>query len=226
MGSFLLRSDGKTVLVDTGLGLDTHGLEPVATGLLMKDMQSKGVRPGDVDMVIITHLHRDHVGWNFMKDGDGFRPTFPNARYWIPEADWKIFTRRTGMSAFSYIKEQVSPLEDLGLLELMEGEQVLTSEISALPTPGHTPGHTSVLIASQGERAVITGDALHIPAQLQETHWSPRADSKPEQSAESRRKLVERIERDNALLVSGHFAAPGYGRIMRLKGRRYWQALG
>jgi glyoxylase-like metal-dependent hydrolase (beta-lactamase superfamily II) len=225
MGCFLLRSDGKTVLVDTGLGLKSYDLDALETGLLHDEFRAKGINPDDVDMVMITHLHRDHVGWNFTPDGDGWRPTFPNAKYYVPETDWRIFTRRAGMERFSYIREQVLPLEELGLLELMDGEQVLTSELTAMPTPGHTPGHTSLLISSSGEKAIVVGDASHVPAQAQETHWSPRADSKPDVSAETRKKLMDRIEADNAVLVSGHYPAPGYGRLIRLEGRRYWKAL-
>lgn len=225
IGSFLLRSDGKAVLVDTGLGRSSRGLEEAVGGLLQKDMKSKGVRLDEIDMVVTTHLHRDHVGWNLVWDGDVCRPTFPNARYLVPKADWDVFTRRAGMDMFSYIADQVLPLERLGVLELVEGEQALTSELTALPTPGHTPGHTSVIISSQGERGVILGDVAHIPVQAQETDWSPRADTNPDLSRVTRRELMERMEIDGSLVVSGHFPAPGYGRLIRLKGRRYWRAL-
>ncbi len=225
MGSFLVRSDGKTVLVDTGLGKDAQGLEPLETGNLMDEFNKHGIANSEVDVVFITHLHRDHVGWNFSSQNGEMRLTFPNAKYLVPKADWDIFTRRAGMSMFSYIKDQVIPLQDAGVLELIEGERALTSELTTLPTPGHTPGHTSVLIASQGERAVLVGDATHIPAQIQQTDWSPRADSDGEQSAKTRRDLMDRIEDDDALLVSGHDPAPGYGRLVRLEGRRYWRAL-
>jgi glyoxylase-like metal-dependent hydrolase (beta-lactamase superfamily II) len=223
LGSFLLRTNGKTVLVDTGLGVSSRGFQEVVWGLLLKDMEAKGISRDDIDMVVITHLHGDHVGWNIEWDGDSYRPTFPNARYWVPKADWDVYTRRGGM--FSHMKEQVIPLETLGLLELIEGEQTLTSELTALPTPGHTPGHTSILIASQGERAVILGDVAHLPAQAQETDWSPRPDVDPEKSSTTRRDLMDRMERDGSLVIGGHFPAPGYGRLVRLRGRRYWQAL-
>ena len=225
IGSFLLRSDGKAILVDTGLGQSSRGLEEAVSGLLQKDMKSKGVRLDEVDMVVMTHLHRDHVGWNLVWDGDVCRPTFPNARYWAPKADWDLFTRRAGMDMFSYIGDQVLPLERLGVLEIFEGEQALTSELTVLPTPGHTPGHTSVLISSQGERGVILGDLAHIPVQVQETDWSPRADTNPDLSRVTRREMMERMEIDGSLVVSGHFRAPGYGRLIRLEGRRYWRGL-
>lgn len=224
MGSFLLRSEGKTILVDTGLGPSAEGFEGAVSGLLPNAIINGGIALEDVDMVVITHLHRDHVGWNFTQGDEGFKPTFPNARYYVPKADWDIYTKRAGMSAFSYIKEQVTPLQDLGVLELIEGEQSLTSDLSALPTPGHTPGHTSYLVASRGERAIILGDAIHTQAQLQRTDWSPRADIDADQSSKTRSALVERIESENSYVASGHFPAPGFGRIVRVEGRRYWQA--
>ena len=225
VGSFLLRSEGKTVLIDTGLGGADWGLQGAVFGLLLDDMRGKGVGVEDIDEVVITHLHRDHVGWNLVHDEGDVRPTFPNARYRIPKADWDIFTRRDGMAAFEYIREQVTPLKDLGVLDLMEGEQAVTGELTALPAPGHTPGHTCVRISSRGERGVILGDAAHHQAQAQETDWSPRADTDPDVSRATRRELMDRIERDGAVAASGHFPASGFGRLVRLKGRRYWQAL-
>lgn len=242
LGCFLLRSEGKTLLIDTGLGIDTGHLDTLDKGLLLTDMQAKGISRSEVDIVGITHLHIDHVGWNFMYGDDNAKtenhsastseversgepqPTFVNARYWVNNADWRVFTRGA-LRKHPYIPAQVLPLQEQGILELFEGERELTGEVSTLPTPGHTPGHTSFLISSQGERAVITGDAIHSRAQAQEAHWSPRADSKPDVSAESRKKLLERIESDNALLISGHFPAPGFGTLVRMEGRRYWQAL-
>ena len=237
LGCFLLRSEGKTLLIDTGLGIDTGHLETLDKGKLLTDMQGKGISRDEVDIVGITHLHIDHVGWNFLYDDDGGdeqdseversgkpQATFAKARYWVNNADWRVFTRGA-LRKRPYIPAQVLPLQGQGILELFEGEQQMTDEITTLPTPGHTPGHTSFLISSQGERAVITGDAIHSRAQTQETHWSPRADSKPDISAESRKNLLERIESDNAMLISGHFPAPGFGKLVRLEGRRYWQAI-
>ena len=237
LGCFLLRSEGKTILIDTGLGLDTGHLETLDKGKLLDDIQSKGISRDEVDVVGITHLHIDHVGWNFIYDDNGIdgqgseversgepRATFANARYWVANADWRVFTRGA-LRKRPYIPAQVLPLQDQGILELFDGERQITGEVSTLPTPGHTPGHTSFLVASQGERAVITGDAIHSRAQTQKTHWSPRADSKPDVSAESRKNLLERIENDDAMLISGHFPAPGFGTLVRMEGRRYWQAV-
>ena len=127
------------------------------------------------------------------------------------------------MSMFAYIREQVMPLMDMGLLELVDGEQPITDHVTALPTPGHTPGHMSALITSAGESAVVLGDAAHVPVQAHHTDWSPRADTNPKLSAQNRAALFERMERDHSLVVSGHFPAPGFGRLARVSGRRYWQ---
>ena len=107
------------------------------------------------------------------------------------------------------------PLEELGVLELFEGEVALTSEVVTLPTPGHTPGHTSLRISSAGETAVIAGDATHIPLQAHETDWYPRADRDPVLSTQSRHALMDRVESEDGLLIAGHYPAPGFGRLAR-----------
>lgn len=229
LGCFIIRSGGKTILIDTGLGAAANALDTLESGTLLADMERKGIDRQAVDIVAITHLHIDHVGWNFLPQDDGAEdgaaptPAFPNARYWVNAADWRVFTRGA-LGKMEYVGAQVRPLEEQGILELFDGERPLTPEVSALPTPGHTPGHTSYLVASAGQRAVITGDAIHVQAQAQETHWSPRADSKPDVSAETRAALLDRIERDGAALISGHFPAPGFGVLARMQGRRYWRA--
>ena len=227
VGSFVVRVGDHATLIDTGLGEGDHPFENSEWGLLAGDLAAKGVSPNEIDAVFITHLHRDHVGWNIVPDPDGGdpKPYFPNARYYIPRADWRVFTRRAGMSMFAYVREQVMPLMDMGLLELVDGEQPISDHVTALPTPGHTPGHMSALITSDGESAVVLGDAAHVPVQAHHTDWSPRADSNPKQSAENRAALFERMERDHSLVVSGHFPAPGFGRLARVEGRRYWRAV-
>ncbi len=223
MGSFLVTSGTQTVLVDTGLGPGNRGLHAATYGRLMDDITAAGASPEDIDIVAATHVHPDHVGWNLALDGGRPRATFPRARYWVPKADWTDHSQRAEPA--SYFQEQVLALEDLGLIEFIEGEQALTSEITALPTPGHTPGHTSFLVSSQGEHAIIIGDAAHTPVQVHETSWSPRADADSRLSSATRQALMARIEGDGAVLVSGHFPAPGFGRLVRLQGRRYWRAL-
>src|SRR5439155_5992898 len=98
--------------------------------------------------------------------------------------------------------------------------------MSAWPTPGHKPGHVSILVTSGGERALVLGDAAHNPAQIAEPDWVSRADMDPDLTRQTRRALVERLEREEILVAAGHFQAPGFGRIVRLDGRRYWKGLG
>ena len=227
IGSFVIRVGGRAALVDTGLGEGDHPFDNSEWGLLAADLAAKGISPGEIDDVIITHLHRDHVGWNIVERDGAPSPYFPNARYHVPKADWDIFTRRAGMSAFAYIREQVTPLMDMGLLDLIggEGETAIADGVSALPTPGHTPGHVSVLVHSAGESAVVLGDAAHVPVQAHHTDWSPRADTNPDLSRQTRAALFDRMERERSLVVSGHFPTPGFGKLARTEGRRYWRAL-
>jgi glyoxylase-like metal-dependent hydrolase (beta-lactamase superfamily II) len=226
LGSYLIRSDGRTVLVDTGLGPRPADAPDVPWGRLLHDFQAKGVRPEEVDMVVMTHLHRDHVGWNLLPQDGRWVPTFPNARYWASARDWEVCHQPDVQPArFPNAPTCVWPLADLGLVELMHGEYRLTRDLTAVPTPGHTPGHVSILITSGGERALVLGDAAHSPVQLQEPDWVSRADMDPELTRQTRRALLDRLEREEIIVAAGHFEAPGFGRIVRLEGRRYWRGL-
>jgi glyoxylase-like metal-dependent hydrolase (beta-lactamase superfamily II) len=211
--------------VDTGLGPDKQEPRDVEFGHLLEEFRKKGISLDEVDMVVMTHVHRDHVGWNLVRDGNSLRPTFPRARYWAPRADWQALQGPEGMRMFPHVRDQVFMLDTLGLLELMEGEQSLTAEITALPTPGHTPGHTSLLVSSGGERCLVLGDAAHHPVQVQEVGWSPFFDVDPAHAAATRRSLIERVEREGLLMAAGHFPAPGFGRVVRVGTRRRWNPL-
>jgi glyoxylase-like metal-dependent hydrolase (beta-lactamase superfamily II) len=225
IGSFLVRSDGRTILVDTGMGPKPDRASPHVYGELLDDMRDKAVAPEDVDMVVLTHLHRDHVGWNLRWDGDRCQPTFPRARYWLGEKDWEFFKADDAWQRFPTTPTCVLPLEELGLMELMVDNYSITSEITALLTPGHTPGHMSFLITSKGEKGLILGDAAHIPLQTHEMDWSSMGDEDPELANATRHSLFERLELEGILIAAGHFPAPGFGKLARLEGRRYWQPL-
>ena len=107
----------------------------------------------------------------------------------------------------------------------MEGEHVLTSELTMLPTPGHTPGHMSIAISSQGEQGLVLGDVLHNTVQIENTDWVSRADIDPDTTRVTRRNMMDRLERDGIPVAAVHLASPGFGRIVRTEGRRYWQAI-
>ena len=218
---YAVRSSGRTLLIDTGFGPGPFERLGGVTGKLLPNMQAKGVDPDDVDTVIFTHLHLDHVGWS-VRDG---RPLFAKARYLAPEADWEAFTADDQAAQNPHIAAQIQPLHTLGLLDLVSGEQEITPELSLLPTPGHTPGHQSIVISSGGERAFILGDVSHHPAQLQETDWNAGADMDGPKAAATRKTIAERLEADGSLVAACHYPEPGLGHIVRVGGKRVFRAL-
>ena len=217
-GCYAVRSEGKTILVDTGLGPGPHEFLRGATGNLIDDMKSKGVAPDDVDVVLHTHLHPDHVGWNMSGDA----PTFPNARYYAPQADWDFFN--SALAANPQM-EQVVPLNEMGRLELYDGEITITSEVTTLATPGHTPGHCSVLVNSGGEKALIAGDLTHHPAQVDRPEWSPAFDLDAVLASATRKKMMDGLVEEGHIAAFCHFPGEGFGRIVESNGKRVFQAL-
>jgi glyoxylase-like metal-dependent hydrolase (beta-lactamase superfamily II) len=213
---FLIRSAGQNVLVDTGLGPGSG--DGGQGGNLQAALRDAGVGPADVNIVIFTHLHYDHTGWAVV---DG-KPLFSNARYLVPEADWK----QLGNSAALFAEEAaLKPAQDAGKVELVSGEKSVTPEITLLPTPGHTPGHQSVIIVSAGQRAIVLGDVFNHPAQANELLWNAGFDFDQSQAPETRRRVMERLEQDGSIVASGHYPAPGFGRLVREDGRRIYRTL-
>ena len=141
-GSVAVRSGGKLVIVDTGAG--------PPNGALMDDMASKGVDREAVDLVVLTHLHPDHVGWNINNDGASPVPAFPKARYVFHKDDWEAFRppRDSEIFGLTFWEETLAPLEAAGVIEPLSGEHSITSEIKAILTPGHTPGSMSLSLTS------------------------------------------------------------------------------
>jgi glyoxylase-like metal-dependent hydrolase (beta-lactamase superfamily II) len=217
-GCFILRSGGETILVDTGFGPDLPGRLP-------EDLVSKGIDPTEITIVAITHLHADHVGWNITTvEGNG-KLTFPRARYLVAKQDWDHFRKPEVSKQAHYVESQVLPLEKHGVLSLMDGETKLTDHITMVPTPGHTPGHMSVAITSQGKRGFITGDVINFPFQAQETGWALAFDVDSKAAQRTRETVLEQLELEGTIVGAGHFLAPSFGRFLRSGNRRYWQAL-
>ncbi len=224
ISSFLLRSGGKTVLVDTGIGAKDRAWFP--NGRLPDAIAEAGVRLDEIDIVLATHMHIDHVGWHTTKQGDAFVPTFPKATCVFDRKEWEYWTDPAVANApgNEHIVDCVLPLRDATKIDLVEGEHHVTDEITLLPTPGHSPSHISVAIVSAGEAAVIIGDVCHHPAQVTEG-WSPIFDMNPALAQQSRAKLLQKIEDERMTVIAGHFAHPGIGRIVRVEGRRHWRAM-
>ena len=209
-GSCVIRSEGKVILVDTGDG--------PPDGNLIRDMTDKGINPGEIDLVIITHLHGDHVGWNLTDN----RATFSNAQYLISKVDWEYWTN---LGTEPHVREQVLPLEDMGILDLIEDEYIITDELTTVSTPVHTPVHFSISIYSSGEKGFILGDVAHSPSQAQYTHWNPTLDVDPNLAYNTRKKIFARLENEGTLVSAGHFPDTGFGRLIRESHRRYWQVI-
>ena len=225
IGCYLLRSQGRTILIDTGYGEGPIESIGGRRGELMGDLAAKGVSPEEVDTVFISHLHSDHVGWNVVERHGELAPAFPNARYLAHQADLDHFRRPEVQAAlpFPFMDRCVESIVEMGLFDALSEDTDLTSEVRALHTPGHTPGHMSVLVRSQGEAALIQGDVLVHPAQVTEDDWSCIFDYDWPLSTETRRKMLADVEAQGTPVISCHFPAPGFGTVRRKEGRRYWQ---
>lgn len=223
---YLVRSEGKTILVDSGLGNRRRPGFP--RGHLDETLRAAGIDPGEVDIVLNTHLHIDHVGWNTVDDEDGKRRIFfPNARFVFQQQEWDYWMQPGFLEqpGNAHLVECVQPLKDAGRVELVSHETAVDRHLTFVPTPGHTPGHVAIGITSSDERAVITGDASHHPVQLVHPDWSPSADVDPVQSAKTRDRLFDWAIDEQRTWIAGHWDHPGMGRLVRLDGKRVFQAL-
>ena len=215
--AWLLRSQGRTILVDTG-----HGPGGQLLNLLSKD----GISLQDIDTVVITHFHGDHVGWTVTLAGDKPTATFPKARYLLPKGDWDYFTKPDVLQGEEVVRNKVVPLKELGCMELIDGDHALTSELTTLSTPGHTPGHNSILVSSQGEKALMAGDLFHGSVQVPEPDWCATFDMDKPVARKTRHALFDRLEQEGFTVCVGHLlVGNNIGKIVRLQGKRYWQAL-
>ena len=223
-GGFLVRSSGKTILIDTGTGAAGIPALGVGPGSMMQELSALGVRPEEIDTVFLTHAHPDHVAWNLNSSG---KPTFSKARYLLSQIDWDAFhtAEVQAIFPFPYVAETLTPLRELGVLDLMSGETRVTAEITAISTPGHTPGHMSLLVSSAGEKGVILGDALHSPGQITNPGWKFGFDMDPDTAVASRSALLDRIEAEGLVIAQCHLPRPGFGRVVRLEGKRWFQPL-
>ena len=225
IGCYLVRSESQTILIDTGYGEGPIEAIGGRKGELMDDLTAKGIKPEEVNTVFISHLHSDHVGWNVVERDGTLEPTFPNARYVAHQWDLDHFRRPDvqAASTFPFMDRCVESIVGMGLFDALTEDTSLTGEVRALHTPGHTPGHMSILVSSQGQEALIQGDVLVHPAQVTEDDWNCHFDFDWPLSTDTRRKMLEDIETKGTPVVSCHFPAPGFGMVVRREGRRYWQ---
>ena len=231
LNCLLLESDGKTVLIETGQGnkdfeiTRRRGWEP-DHGKLIDDLARNGVQPADVDIVINTHLHNDHTGWNTVSDGNGdLAVTFPNARYYIQRGEWEEAMHPNERTRATYLPENLLPVEAAGQIEFIDGETQVTSDITVIETPGHTAAHASVVIANGGESAVYLGDMIQHQVQLERVAWLSAFDVLPLVNLETKKRLIAEAIKNRSLLVAVHNPFPGVGRLSAgERGRNAWTA--
>ena len=223
--ALIVDTPSARIMVDTCLGNDKQGrMAPIWNDRhepFLERMAEAGYPASSIDMVMCTHLHVDHVGWNTMlKDGE-WVPTFPQARYLMarPEFEhWRFQSENEEQLAV--FADSVKPVFDAGLVDLVEMNHRLCDEVSLVPTVGHTPGHVSVRISSKGEEALITGDFIHHPCQFARPDWASSADVDSTGSTATRERMFENLAETSVLVIGTHFAAPTAGYVKR-EGKAY-----
>ncbi len=222
-----VKTGEQTVLVDTGAG----SLAPTS-GRLVPNLGAAGISPEEIDTVVLSHGHLDHIGGNMGSTGE---PAFSNARYVMWKDEWEFWTSEpdlSGMEVDDHIKEllvtgardNLLPIRDR--LDLVDREGEILPGIHAVPAPGHTPGHMAVLISSGGQELLCIADAALHPVHLDQPGWYSLFDLSPEEAVASRRRLMDRAAADKALVFAFHFPFPGLGHVVKAGEGWAWEAVG
>jgi len=231
MHSWMLRNDRHVILIDTGCGNGKERARPLFERFHMLDkpyldrLAAAGVRPEDVTLVICTHLHIDHVGWNTRLQDGRWVPTFPNARYLFGRREFAHWSEGgAGLAALPengpVIEDSVRPVVEAGLAELVDDETEGLPGISVQAAPGHTEGQLAVIVRDGRRRYLFSGDSLHQPMQVYRPHWNSRFCEDAARARETRRGLLEFCVEEEALLLPAHFGAP-HGGFVRRSGADY-----
>jgi glyoxylase-like metal-dependent hydrolase (beta-lactamase superfamily II) len=218
--ALVVETPRRRIVVDTCLGNDKENRRIPSWNRLqtsfLGDLAAAGYPRETIDTVVCTHLHVDHVGWNTMLVEGRWVPTFPRARYLMGRVEYRHWTtqhEREDMAAV--LADSVTPVWEAGLVDLIETDYRICDEISLVPTPGHTPGHVSLRIASDGEEALITGDFMHHPCQIARPDWSSTADSDPAAARQTREGMLTLLADSSILVIGTHFAGRTAGRVVR-----------
>ncbi len=210
----LVQSDSHRVLIDTG-----GGALSTTTGRLRQSLLTTGIRPEDIDTVVLTHAHSDHSGGNVGPDG---RPAFPASRFKIARAEWEFWTGAPDLSKLrvpAHIQKVLAnvgrdyllPIQDQ--VDFVEPGEEIAPGIRAIDTSGHTPGHMAIDVASRGEHLLYVSDAILHPIHIEEPEWNAAVDIHPEKAAKARRELLELATSETALVHGFHFPFPGLGHV-------------
>jgi glyoxylase-like metal-dependent hydrolase (beta-lactamase superfamily II) len=226
-GAFLIRTQEVDILVDCGLGPDPVGYFPGLRGGLLARIEHAGSSADRIGIVLFTHLHVDHVGWATKPDG---MPLFPRARYLVGGAEWAHWSRLGDHAGLPHhvaaVRRSILPLAQAGLLHPMQAEAQIAPGIKLLPTPGHTPGHQSILVKGAHRTLLIAGDLWHNPAQVAVPCWGHRADMDRSAAMRIRTAVAERASREGWIIGAGHFVeAAAFGRIRQVPGSLSFEPL-
>lgn len=220
MQALLVRTRRHTLLIDACVG--DHKPRParpfwhmLRLDNFVPQLTAHGVAPEQVDYVMCTHLHWDHVGWNTRLRDGRWVPTFPNARYIFGEVEWRAWQALHAKEAQAHVVDSILPVIEAQQAEFVAMDFALDDEVWLEPTPGHTPGHVSIHLASRGVHAVIAGDCMHSPVQCLEPHWAMRADFDSVRAVATRKAFLDRYCDSAALVCVPHFPLPSAGRIVR-----------
>jgi glyoxylase-like metal-dependent hydrolase (beta-lactamase superfamily II) len=231
LGCFLLRGPMGVVLVDAGIGPGPVPYLGDVGGCLMTALASLGVTPADVDAVLFTHLHFDHVGWACVPDAQGRPcPAFPRARYVVGASEW-AFWSGGAKGVLAHHREAyaraIQPLADAGALAVVADGSSPVAGLTYAPMPGNTPGHQGLRVESGGARALFAADLCHCPAQVAAPLWSHRSDVDPEAGRRSRLDVFAACAQDDTLLAFGHFPrGADLGHVRRAQTGWRWEPLG
>jgi glyoxylase-like metal-dependent hydrolase (beta-lactamase superfamily II) len=222
--SILVESRGKRIVVDTCYGNDrNHVFPPKLSTDYLERLTLAGFAPSDVDFVLCTHLHPDHIGWNTRLVDGKWTPTFPNARYLVGHSEYDHWMHEGEKDHSSF--DCIEPVLAAGLLDFVEADNAITEEVHIQATPGHTPGHVSVAIHSGTKRALISGDMIHHPVQVLEQEWSCVADRDPAHAISTRIQVLEGLANAGAILIGTHFRNPAAGKVQRNGSGWVWEPL-
>jgi glyoxylase-like metal-dependent hydrolase (beta-lactamase superfamily II) len=220
--SYIVRTPHHTILIDSCVG--NHKPRPtrpfwnmLASDRYEKNLAAAGFGVGDIDYVMCTHLHTDHVGWNTRLDNGRWVPTFPDARYLFAERELEHWTakEKEDPSGHPWITDSVLPIVHAKRAELVRSDHRLNELVALVPTPGHTIDHFSVQAGKPGQDAFFTGDMIHSPLQARYPDLLMRADYDGKQACVTRRQMLERFCDSSTLMCMAHFVSPSMGRIAR-----------
>ncbi|MDA8252345.1 MAG: MBL fold metallo-hydrolase [Rhodospirillales bacterium] len=227
--SWLLQTPRHTILIDTCGG--NARLRPASPRFdrldqpYLQRLAAAGVQPDDVDIVINTHLHIDHVGWNTRRDGDAWVPTFRNATYFLSRIERHLRDPREGAAhrppaTHLPFLDSVQPILDAGKAVLLAGDEKLAEGIDLMRVPGHAPGQFAVRVRSDGNEALFIADVMHQPLQVYFPTWNSKYCEDPDLARRTRIEVLEHCAEHRSLILPGHFGAPHCGRVER-RGDRF-----